>query len=260
MSTSLSVNIRCLRIDTLRSLSFIAITIQLLTKPESYLRSFSAHFSRIHSRKHVSCSKSAVGLLPCCHQADIRMRSHRLLRFDNNKSAASCQQACWKLIVKTFYPQAWCKLFQQVWFSQTCCTWWSQQTCCNLLTTCIKPLKSTTCSKSVPFLAVYGRSFHNMAPLYLILVSSELQFSVTLNSRIQKSYLTPAKYITGIHLDIKVLKNSQDLFLCVTSRDTHTVTNGYLRTQLNERRNNTMVKLETNFRMKQNVLVWKLTV
>ena len=29
----------------------------------------------------------------CCHQADIRMRSHRLLRLDDNKSAASCQQA-----------------------------------------------------------------------------------------------------------------------------------------------------------------------
>ena len=57
--------------------------------------------------KVASCSKSAVGLLPCCHQADIRMRSHRLLRLINdNKSAASCRQACCKLIVKTFYTQA----------------------------------------------------------------------------------------------------------------------------------------------------------
>ena len=38
---------------------------------------------------HQVCCK----LLPCCHQADIRMRSHRLLRLDDNKSAASCQQA-----------------------------------------------------------------------------------------------------------------------------------------------------------------------
>ena len=30
-------------------------------------------------------------LLPCCHQADIGMRSHRLLRLDDYKSAASCQ-------------------------------------------------------------------------------------------------------------------------------------------------------------------------
>ena len=33
----------------------------------------------------------------CDHQADIRMRSHRLLRLDDNKSAASCQQAYCKL-------------------------------------------------------------------------------------------------------------------------------------------------------------------
>ena len=74
----------------------------------------SAPASPIHSQKSASCSKSAAGLLPCCHQADIRMRSHRLLRFDGNKFSASCQQACCRLIVKTFYPQARCKLFQQL--------------------------------------------------------------------------------------------------------------------------------------------------
>ena len=46
------------------------------------------------------------GILPCSHQADIMMRSHGLLRLYGNKFAASCQQACCKLIVKTFYPQA----------------------------------------------------------------------------------------------------------------------------------------------------------
>ena len=56
----------------------------------------------IYNQKHASCSKSAAGLLPCCHQADIRMRSHRLLRFDDNKSVACCQHFCFKLIVKTF--------------------------------------------------------------------------------------------------------------------------------------------------------------
>ena len=30
-------------------------------------------------------------------------------------------------------------------------TWWSQHTCCNLLTTCCKPVKSTTFSRSVAF-------------------------------------------------------------------------------------------------------------
>ena len=64
----------------------------------------------LHSKKRANCNKSAAGLLPCSHQDDIRMRSHRLLRLDDNKSAASCQQAWCKLIVKTFYPRAWRKL------------------------------------------------------------------------------------------------------------------------------------------------------
>ena len=59
-----------------------------------------------HCQKRASCSKSALTLLPDCHQADISMRSHRLLRLDGNRSAPSCQQACCKLIVKTFYPPA----------------------------------------------------------------------------------------------------------------------------------------------------------
>ena len=47
----------------------------------------------INGQKRASCIKSAAGLLPCSHQDDIRMRLHRLLRLDDNKSAASCQQA-----------------------------------------------------------------------------------------------------------------------------------------------------------------------
>ena len=47
-------------------------------------------------------------------QADIRMRSHGLRQLVDDKSVASCQQTCCKLIVKTCYPQACCKLFQQV--------------------------------------------------------------------------------------------------------------------------------------------------
>ena len=107
-----------------------------------------------------SCSKSAAAGSPSSNQADIRMHLHRLLRLDDNQSAASCQHAGCKLIVKNFYPQAWHKLFQQLKvsscnksdFHRLAATWWSQQTCCNLLTTCSKPLKSTTCSKSVAFL------------------------------------------------------------------------------------------------------------
>ena len=43
-------------------------------------------------------NKSATGSLPCCHQIDIRMRSHCLLQLDDNKSAESFQQTCCKLI------------------------------------------------------------------------------------------------------------------------------------------------------------------
>ena len=68
----------------------------------------------LHCQKRASCSKSALTSLPCCHQADTSMRSHRLLRLDGNRSAPSCQQACCKLIVRTFYPPAWCKLFRQL--------------------------------------------------------------------------------------------------------------------------------------------------
>ena len=46
----------------------------------------------LRSQKHASYSKSAAGLLSCSHQADIRMRSHRLLRLDDNKSVANCEQ------------------------------------------------------------------------------------------------------------------------------------------------------------------------
>ena len=47
-------------------------------------------------------------------QADIRMRSHALRQLVDDKSVASCQQTCCKLIVKTCYLQACCKLLQQV--------------------------------------------------------------------------------------------------------------------------------------------------
>ena len=44
--------------------------------------------SEINSQKRTTYSKSAAGLLPGSHQADIRMRSHRLLQLDDNKSTA----------------------------------------------------------------------------------------------------------------------------------------------------------------------------
>ena len=42
------------------------------------------------------------------------MRSHGLGQFVDDKSVASCEQTCCKLIVKICYPQACCRLFQQV--------------------------------------------------------------------------------------------------------------------------------------------------
>ena len=55
-----------------------------------------------HSRKRASCrSLLQACYLAVTHQAKIRMRSHRLLQLNDNKSAASFQQASCKLIVKT---------------------------------------------------------------------------------------------------------------------------------------------------------------
>ena len=60
----------------------------------------------------------ATSLLTSCNnlfqQADIRMRSHGLRQLVDDKSVASCQETCCKLIVKTCYPQPSCKFFQQV--------------------------------------------------------------------------------------------------------------------------------------------------
>ena len=47
----------------------------------------------LHNEKSESCNKSAAGFAAFCQQADIRMRSHRLLKLDDNKSAASYQKA-----------------------------------------------------------------------------------------------------------------------------------------------------------------------
>ena len=54
-----------------------------------------------HNQKRASCSKSAVGLLPFSHQADIRMRSHCLPRLDENKPAASSSASLIQVISTT---------------------------------------------------------------------------------------------------------------------------------------------------------------
>ena len=48
---------------------------------------------RASQQKCASCTKPAAVFLPRSHQVDIRLCSHRLLHFGDNKSAAGCQQA-----------------------------------------------------------------------------------------------------------------------------------------------------------------------
>ena len=55
----------------------------------------------LHNQMGTSCNKSVDIYQDVLQLADV-------------KSLASCQQTCCKLIVETCYPQARCKLFQQV--------------------------------------------------------------------------------------------------------------------------------------------------
>ena len=50
----------------------------------------------------------------CYQQADTRMGSYGLRQLVDDKSIASYRQPCCKLFIKTCYPHACCKLFQQV--------------------------------------------------------------------------------------------------------------------------------------------------
>ena len=58
------------------------------------------------------CVTSCINLL---QEADAWMRWHVLQQLvDDKQSVAGCQETCCNLIVKTCYPQACCKLFQQL--------------------------------------------------------------------------------------------------------------------------------------------------
>ena len=74
----------------------------------------------------VKNAQVATSLLTSCKNLLQQAVSHGLQQLADDKSVASCQQICCKLIVKTCYPQACCKLFQQVVTSL-------QMTCCNLM-------------------------------------------------------------------------------------------------------------------------------
>ena len=129
------------------------------------VKSYSAKlFYYIHNQKRATCNKSVDILqqLVTTSQDAFAWLSTAC----DNKSVASCQQVCFKLSTDLLQVD-YCKLFQQVVTSlqMTSCnnpdlnrlvaTWWNWQACCNLLTSCNKPVKLTTCNNSVGFLAVY---------------------------------------------------------------------------------------------------------
>ena len=70
-------------------------------------------FTTPHTTKN---AQVATSLLTSCNKIVInkpiyiRMRSRGLQQLVDDKSVSSCQQTCCKLIVKTCYPQSWCKL------------------------------------------------------------------------------------------------------------------------------------------------------
>ena len=105
-------------------------------------------------------------LVTTCYnmQTHIRMRSYgmRQLAYVNkflNRLVAICQQTCCKLIISTglleLVSTSYNKSYNKPDFSRRVTTWWNWQACCNLLTSCSKPVKLTTCNKSMVFLVVY---------------------------------------------------------------------------------------------------------
>ena len=95
------------------------------------------------------------------------MRSHGLRRLVDDKFVGCCPQTCCKLIIKTCYPQACYKLFQQVEASlaandkQTC---WNLMNLTNLLHN--KPVILTGCNTFVTFSSavkvVYSKAHENI--------------------------------------------------------------------------------------------------
>ena len=74
-------------------------------------------YAMSYATRRASCNKSDQQVSSynnLLKQADVRMCSHGLRQLVDKKSVASCQQTCCKLIDKTCYPQACCKLFQQI--------------------------------------------------------------------------------------------------------------------------------------------------
>ena len=69
------------------------------------------HYTAKNARVFQSLLTSCNNLL---QQVNIRMYSRGLRSLVDDKSVASCQQTCCKLMVQTCYQKACCKLFQQI--------------------------------------------------------------------------------------------------------------------------------------------------
>ena len=131
-----------------------------------------------HSKRRILFLNLFISFLQkiCCRLVALLSSSQYQDAF-TSLAPASCQQACCKLIVKTFYPQAWYKiasesanidqvvpsliftdLIQLDEANRLDETWWQ---------TGIKLVKSTTCFMSVMFLTVYKsinfRSLYKLA-------------------------------------------------------------------------------------------------
>ena len=95
-------------------------------------------------------------------QVDVRMPSHGLQQL-----VASCYQTCYKFIVKTCYPQACCKLFQQVVTSL-------QMTSCDkpdfntLIITCV-------CRAQSNFITLFTHDIQRYTVSVLILTDRDVQ-------------------------------------------------------------------------------------
>ena len=122
----------------LQGISLFVLRYTLRDKNPIWRRNTSLFFTLVTWCLLNECADLSPKLWQSCYQqADIRMRSHGLRQLVDDKSVASCQQTCCKLIAKTCYPQACCKLFQQVGTSlqMTSCnkpdfntpvaTWWN---------------------------------------------------------------------------------------------------------------------------------------
>ena len=82
----------------------------ILRKTESSSCKTSNYTAKMH-RSQQARLYLATDLLSTSQYQDA---SHGLRQLVNDKSVASCQQTCCKLIVKTCLPQVCCKLFHQV--------------------------------------------------------------------------------------------------------------------------------------------------